>query len=66
MIFRYGIVLFRFALLLLFGVVGATAQRAAPAKPFERFVLVPDEWTDGDSFRVHLPWSVGNVSPVFC
>ena len=29
-----------------------------PAKPFERFddcVLEPDEWTDGDSFRVRLP-----------
>jgi endonuclease YncB( thermonuclease family) len=34
------------------------AQKAPPAKPFERFdgcVLEPDEWTDGDSFRVRLP-----------
>lgn len=34
------------------------AQRAPEARPFERFancVLVPDEWTDGDSFRVRLP-----------
>jgi len=43
------------ALLLLVGVVGASAQKAPSAKPFERFdgcVLSPDEWTDGDSFRV--------------
>jgi endonuclease YncB( thermonuclease family) len=36
----------------------AIAQKAPPAKPFERFdgcVLEPDEWTDGDSFRVRLP-----------
>ena len=36
----------------------AIAQKAPPAKPFERFdgcVLKPDEWTDGDSFRVRLP-----------
>ena len=36
----------------------ATAQKAPPAKPFERLdgcVLEPDEWTDGDSFRVRLP-----------
>jgi endonuclease YncB( thermonuclease family) len=36
----------------------ATAQKAPPSKPFERFdgcVLEPDEWTDGDSFRVQLP-----------
>src|SRR3954468_8934577 len=36
----------------------AIAQRAPPSKPFERFdgcVLEPDEWTDGDSFRVRLP-----------
>ena len=35
----------------------AIAQKAPPAKPFERFdgcVLKPDEWTDGDSFRVQL------------
>jgi endonuclease YncB( thermonuclease family) len=34
------------------------AQKAPSAKPFERFdgcVLAPDEWTDGDSFRVRLP-----------
>ena len=34
------------------------AQKAPPAKPFERFdgcVLKPDQWTDGDSFRVQLP-----------
>lgn len=34
------------------------AQKAPAAKPFERFdgcVLEPDEWTDGDSFRVRLP-----------
>ena len=34
------------------------AQIAPPSKPFERFdgcVLEPDEWTDGDSFRVRLP-----------
>ena len=32
-------------------------QKAPPAKPFERFdgcVLEPDQWTDGDSFRVRL------------
>src|SRR4051812_30048484 len=36
----------------------ATAQKPPSAKPFERFdgcVLEPDEWTDGDSFRVRLP-----------
>ena len=35
----------------------ALAQKAPPSKPFERFdgcVLEPDEWTDGDSFRVRL------------
>jgi endonuclease YncB( thermonuclease family) len=35
----------------------AIGQKAPPAKPFERFdgcVLKPDEWTDGDSFRVQL------------
>ena len=50
--------LFRLVLLLLVGVVGVSAQKAPPAKPFERFdgcVLTPDEWTDGDSFRVRLP-----------
>jgi endonuclease YncB( thermonuclease family) len=36
----------------------AIAQKAPPSKPFERFdgcVLKPDEWTDGDRFRVQLP-----------
>ena len=36
----------------------AFAQHAPPSKPFERFdgcALEPDEWTDGDSFRVRLP-----------
>ena len=36
----------------------AIAQEAPSAKPFERFdgcVLKPDQWTDGDSFRVQLP-----------
>ena len=36
----------------------AIAQKAPPSKPFERFdgcVLEPDEWTDGDSFRIRLP-----------
>src|SRR3954470_690845 len=35
-----------------------TSRHSAKAKPFERFdgcVLEPDEWTDGDSFRVRLP-----------
>jgi endonuclease YncB( thermonuclease family) len=53
----YFIVPFRLALLLLVSVGGASAQKAPPAKPFERFdgcVLTPDEWTDGDSFRVRL------------
>ena len=43
---------------MLVGVVEATAQKLPSAKPFERFddcVLEPDEWTDGDSFRVRLP-----------
>jgi endonuclease YncB( thermonuclease family) len=34
------------------------ARTPTPAKPFERFdgcILEPDEWTDGDSFRVRLP-----------
>src|SRR4029453_4312562 len=42
------------AIALLVSVVGASAQKAPSAKPFERFdgcVLTPDEWTDGDSFR---------------
>jgi endonuclease YncB( thermonuclease family) len=58
MIFRYCIVSFRLALLLLVGFVEASAQKAPSAKPFERLdacVLEPDEWTDGDSFRVRLP-----------
>ncbi|MGH9882290.1 MAG: hypothetical protein ACRD6N_12710 [Pyrinomonadaceae bacterium] len=57
MISEYVIVPFRLALLLLVSVGGASAQKALPAKPFERFdgcVLAPDEWTDGDSFRVRL------------
>jgi hypothetical protein len=36
----------------------AIAQKAPASKPFERFdrcVLEPDEWTDGDSFRVRRP-----------
>src|SRR4051812_22562128 len=36
----------------------SSAQTAPHAKPFERFdgcVVEPDEWTDGDSFRVRLP-----------
>jgi len=58
MMFRYCIVSFRLALFLLVSVGGAWAQNAPSAKPFERFdgcVLAPDEWTDGDSFRVRLP-----------
>ena len=58
MIVRRCILSFRFALLLLVGVVATSAQKAPSAKPFERFdgcVLEPDEWTDGDSFRVRLP-----------
>ncbi len=46
------------ALLFFALLVPAVAQHAPPAKPFERFegcVLEPDEWTDGDSFRVRLP-----------
>jgi hypothetical protein len=55
MIFRYWI---KLALISLVSVDGALAQKAPPSKPFERFdgcVLEPDEWTDGDSFRVRLP-----------
>ena len=36
----------------------AIAQKAPPSKRFERIdgcVVEPDEWTDGDSFRVRLP-----------
>jgi endonuclease YncB( thermonuclease family) len=57
MISQYFIASFRLALLLLVSVGGASAQKAPSAKPFERFdgcVLTPDEWTDGDSFRVRL------------
>jgi hypothetical protein len=46
------------AIALLVSVVGASVQKAPSGKPFERFdgcVLAPDEWTDGDSFRVRLP-----------
>lgn len=46
-------------LLLVLSVHGSLlAQTATQAKPFERFencILEPDEWTDGDSFRVRLP-----------
>jgi endonuclease YncB( thermonuclease family) len=58
MIVRCCILSFKLALLLLVGVVEASAQKTASVKPFERFdgcVLSPDEWTDGDSFRVRLP-----------
>jgi hypothetical protein len=58
MIFRYCIVSLRVGLFLFVGVVEASAQKASSAKPFERFdgcMLEPDEWTDGDSFRVRLP-----------
>jgi hypothetical protein len=58
MIFRHCIVSFRLALLLLAGVVEASAQNAPSAKPFERFdgcVLSADERTDGQSFHVRLP-----------
>jgi hypothetical protein len=58
MIVRYCIVSFRVAVLLLVGFVEASAQKPPSAKPFERLdgcVLAPDEWTDGDSFRVRLP-----------
>jgi endonuclease YncB( thermonuclease family) len=54
---QYFIVPFKLALFLLIAVVGASAQKAPSAKPFERFdgcVLASDEWTDGDSFRVRL------------
>ena len=40
-----------------FATFTALAQKAPSAKPFERFdrcVLEPDGWTDGDSFRVRL------------
>ena len=36
----------------------ASALKAPPSNPFDRIdrcVLEPDEWTDGDSFRVRLP-----------
>src|SRR5262249_51885301 len=53
MIFRYSTVSFRLALLLLVGVVAASAGKAPSAKPFERFDacrLSAHEWADGDSF----------------
>ena len=43
---------------LVVGSHNAEAQSATAAKSFERFdgcTLKPDEWTDGDSFRVRLP-----------
>ncbi len=59
MISQYFIAAVRLALLLSTGnAVSAHAQKAPASKPFERFdrcVLEPDQWTDGDSFRVHLP-----------
>jgi endonuclease YncB( thermonuclease family) len=58
MVFRYCIASFTVAMLLSVSVATASAQKAPSAKPFERFdgcVLEPDEWTDGDSFRVRLP-----------
>jgi endonuclease YncB( thermonuclease family) len=58
MFFQYCNFSFRLALLLLVSVSDASGQKAPSAKPFERFdgcVLAPDEWTDGDSFRVRLP-----------
>jgi endonuclease YncB( thermonuclease family) len=58
MVFRYCIASFTVAMLLSVSVATASAQKAPSAKPFERFdgcVLTPDEWTDGDSFRVRLP-----------
>lgn len=36
----------------------AALAKAPPAQPLQRFdgcVVEPDEWTDGDSFRVRLP-----------
>lgn len=45
-------------LALAFSVLPAAAATPPHAKPFERFDgcrLEPDEWTDGDSFRVRLP-----------
>jgi endonuclease YncB( thermonuclease family) len=48
----------RFSYLALLIPLLAFSQQAPPSKPFERFdgcVLEPDEWTDGDSFRVRLP-----------
>jgi endonuclease YncB( thermonuclease family) len=48
-----------FAVPLLAILLATTAIARAPAaKAFERFdgcVMEPDEWTDGDSFRVRLP-----------
>ena len=45
-------------ILLLIASVVASAQKVPSAKRFERFdgcLVEPDEWTDGDSFRVRLP-----------
>ena len=48
-----------FAVIFVFAFHGsASAQKAPAAKPFERIDgcrFEPDEWTDGDSFRVRLP-----------
>ena len=44
--------------LLLLLPLSAAGRKAPAAKPFETIggcVLEPDEWTDGDSFRVRLP-----------
>jgi endonuclease YncB( thermonuclease family) len=46
------------AALLVLALTVTVGAKAPPAKPFERLVgcrLEPDEWTDGDSFRVRLP-----------
>jgi len=47
-----------FTIAVAFLCASASAQKAPSAKAFQRFdgcVLAPDEWTDGDSFRVRLP-----------
>jgi endonuclease YncB( thermonuclease family) len=49
--------IFSLLIILVWLSAAAIAQKAPPSKPFERFdgcVLKPDEWTDGDSFRVRL------------
>lgn len=43
-----------FALLLSLPLVSATAPHAKPFERFDGCKLEPDEWTDGDSFRVRL------------